>query len=242
MVDQVPMDMVQLQFEVENWISSETAEVTVNISASTAGDDGVNLREEITDSLEELVKGVDWRFVNVDRSVNQSGMEEWAIQAQARVVEDNLNDINNQAKDLGRAGLQFRVGFVDFTPTKEQYEELNASLRQRLYKMATEELKRLNSEVSGRRWRVATVHFGGGAGHARAQRGPMAMPAAQNMIMASGAIEGVGYDGDDLAAGGSQGFSGFEVSEKVIMTANVSFQSVVHGFESMPTQAVKPAV
>jgi len=233
MVNNVPMDNVQLNFTVEDWISSDSAEVTVTINATTNGEAGGNLKDEIRDSLKDLVD-VEWRFTNVHRSVSRSGMEEWLITAQARIGENDMNNINAQAKKLGRSGLKIRVQYVDYSPTKEQYEELYSQLRESIYEMVNGELTRLNSELSDREWRIAAVNFNhSGATHQQHRGQPMVMMAASANV-ASMETVGAGYDGDDLEEDGSgEGFSGFKVSEKVEMNANVVIQSTVKGFDKL---------
>lgn len=231
MVNNIPMDNVHLNFTVEDWLSSNSAEVTVNINASTNGETGNDLKEEVRKALTDLVK-VDWRFVSVSRTVSRSGMEEWLITAQARVNENSMSNINARAKKLGRQGLQYRVGLVDYTPTKEQFEELFTGLREKIYGMVSNEIIRLNTELEGRVWRVAAINFDGrpgnfqllGAGNVRAQS------------MANIATASAGYNDDfddDDGVTTSEGFSGFEVSQKVEMSAQVVLSTTVAGFDNL---------
>lgn len=220
----IPMDNINLSFTVEDWINSNTAEVTMTVNASTEGQDGLDLRTEIKEALETLVD-TEWRFIDINRSTGRSGLEEWNVIAQARVEEKDLNNLPSRAKELGRKGLQYRVGNVDFTPTKEQFEGLYRDLRSKINGLISEELSTLNTELSGRKWRVGGVNYNFG-------NAPMAHARGANVMMAMAVNAVPDMDFDD--AGGAPGdFGGFEVSQKIELSATVMVSSVVDGFANL---------
>ncbi len=228
MATNVPMDNLSLSFTVEEWLDSNTAELTIDVDASVGvddDDDSVDLRTEIREALTELVD-VEWRFVRVNRHTDRTGREAWRVSAQARVDEGEITNLGVRTKEVGRVGLQFRVGLVDYSPTQEAVEELNRILRSKVNALVSKELEALNGESPGRDWRVASVSYDNNMSYSNARAG-----GNQPMIMAAMASKG-GYDMEleDVgaeASGDSGGFGGFEVSQKVTFTANVIIASTV---------------
>lgn len=222
----IPMDNISLSFTVEDWINSDTAEVTMSVNASTEGQDGLDLRTEIKEALESLVD-TEWRFIDINRSTGRSGLEEWNVTAQARVEEKDLNNLPSRAKELGRKGLQYRVGNVDFTPTKEQFEDLYRNLRSKINGLINEELRTLSTELPDRKWRVGAVNYNFG-------QGPLVgVAGGRNVIMAmtANAVPDMGFDDDVDSSAGD--FGGFEVSQKIELSATVIVASVVDGFANL---------
>ncbi len=220
----IPMDNINLSFTVEDWINSNTAEVTMTVNASTEGQDGLDLRTEIKEALETLID-TEWRFIDISRNTGRSGLEEWNVMAQARVEEKDLNNLPSRAKELGRKGLQYRVGNVDFTPTKEQFEVLYGELRSKINGLISEELSTLNTELSGRKWRVGAVNYN--FGHV-----PMAHARGGNAMMAMSVSAVPDMDFEDVGSGAGD-FGGFEVSQKIELSATVTVASVVDGFDNL---------
>ena len=220
----IPMDNINLSFTVEDWINSNTAEVTMTVNASTEGQDGLDLRTEIKEALESLVD-TEWRFIDISRNTGRSGLEEWNVTAQARVEEKDLNNLPSRAKELGRKGLQYRVGNVDFTPTKEQFEDLYRNLRSKINGLINEELGTLSTELPDRKWRVGAVNYNFG-------QGSLAVAGGRNVMMAmsANAVPDMGFD-DDVGSAGD--FGGFEVSQKIELSATVIVASVVDGFANL---------
>ena len=219
------MDNISLSFTVEDWINSNTAEVTMTVSASTEGRDGLDLRTEIKEALETLVD-TEWRFTDIDRSTGRSGLEEWNVTAQARVEEKDLNNLPSRAKDLGRKGLQYRVGNVDFTPTKIQFEGLYRDLRSKINRLIEAEIKTLQTELPGRKWRVSAITYDFGQGPL------MGAAAGRHLMMAMTANTVPDMDLEDAGAATGD-FGGFEVSQKVELSATVTVASVVDGFDNL---------
>ena len=96
--------------------------------------------------------------------------------------------------------------------------------------MITAELQKLNSELPGRTWRVSNVHYGQHMDISNFRGG-------KNQIMAMAMSETVGasmpqdYNEEDSDDDGV-GSGGFDVSQKVTLSANVTISSTVNGFTS----------
>ena len=227
----IPMDNLHLGFTVEDWLESDTAELTIDIDASVEGSDGFELRNDIKKSLNDLID-TDWRFVRVDRKTDRTGREVWRVSAQARVAESEINNLGGRTKKLGKVGLQYRVGRVDYSPTQEQVEDLNRALRSKVNELVQAELEALNKkELICRQWRVASITYDNTMSYSNARAGAM-IGGNQNMVLAASASGAYDNELDVADAETSSELGGFEVSQKVIFNANVVLASTVPGYES----------
>lgn len=225
MANHIPMDIINLNFTVEEWLDSETAEVTIDVDASLDAD-GRELKQKVKDSLTALNDSVTWRFSRVNRSRDRAGRETWQIGAQARMTDSALDDLAGKCRKLGEPGLQFRIGNVDYSPTAEAVETLNRSLREKINALIENELTRLKTELPDREWRVGNVQYGA---HLSFSNSRVAGPNLNQTLMgASTQTMAVTYD--EIADGtddGGAGSGGFEVSQKVTLTAQVDISSTV---------------
>ncbi len=225
---EVPMDDINLTFTVEEWLNSETAEVTIDVDASLDVD-GHALKQKVRDALKQINDSVTWRFSRVNRSRDRAGRETWQIGAQARIIDDELDNLSGRCRELSEPGLQFRVGNVCYSPKAETVEKLNRELRSNINKLIAAELNHLNKELKNRLWRVSNIHFGQDMSYSNMRA------AATPQIMMAAAVSAGGYDENapDMAiAESSVGSGGFEVSQKVTLTASVTISSTVDGFAS----------
>ncbi len=228
MFTEIPMDTINLNFTVEEWLNSETAEVTINVDASLDAE-GHELKQKVSDALAELNDSVTWRYSRVNRSRDRTGRETWQIGAQARMTDDALDDLSGKCRKLGEPGLQFRVGSVDYTPTAEAVETLNRSLREKVNELIENELVRLKAELINRTWRVSTIQYGIHSNYSNAAGARGAQAQAQ-VLMAQSLEVGAGYDELEDGTDGI-GSGGFEVSQKMTLNANVEISSTVVGFD-----------
>ena len=137
-----------------------------------------------------------------------------------------MNNLPSRAKDLGRKGLQYRVGNVDFTPTKIQFEGLYRDLRSKINRLIEAEIKTLQTELPGRKWRVSAITYDFGQGPL------MGAAAGRHLMMAMTANTVPDMDLEDAGAATGD-FGGFEVSQKIELSATVTVASVVDGFDNL---------
>ncbi len=208
-----PDDQVVFNLSAENWVVTKTARVSLNVEAAvTAGTSGT-MRESMVKAVNAVVKA-DWRLVSFNRSQDQTGMERWSAQFDARINENELNGLNESAKKNSKAGMQITVANIDFSPTLEETQAALAQVRAQIYKQANDQLTALNGALPGRGYRIAMIDFSGDSPVPMAvyNRSPRAM-----MAMAKG---GVGMDMAESAP------SSMERAQKLIVTARVVFAAV----------------
>ncbi len=155
-----PDDRVVFDVAGEEWVTTKTAHVTVNVEAAVSGNNAGTMRADMIKSVNDLAKG-DWRLTAFNRSQDQTGLERWSTTFEARLPENELNGLEDSAKKLSKAGMQITLGDINFSPTLEEMEAARSTLRARLYKTAIDQLATLNTSIPGRNYRIAVINFTG---------------------------------------------------------------------------------
>jgi hypothetical protein len=159
---QVPppvMDQVVLDLTAEDWVGTETARVTVSADAAATGTDAGTQRADLLKAIDGLAPDADWRIVSFDRSTDQAGLERWRAVTEARLAENALGGLAEKARQASRPGLQLRISSIEFTPTLGETEAVRARLRDEIYGKAASELKALEQNFPGRKFRMSNIDF-----------------------------------------------------------------------------------
>ncbi|GEM_PF-698169 len=181
-------DSITLELRAETWVTTARSLVQVNIVAAGDSANAATIRDEISKALEGLVSDTKWRSISLNRSQDEAGLERWYATYEARVAESQLAGLADKVKKNSRAGLQFTIASVQFSPELKEIEDANITLRQDIYKQVDAELARLNAAYPGRNFRVSGVQFNGGNVSVR----PM-VARANNRMMKMGMAE-MAYD------------------------------------------------
>lgn len=159
------LDKVVFQLAAKQWVSTQTALLTVNINATLSNADLVQARADIMSKLGKIAQG-DWHLTQFDRSQGNSGLEKLYVLAQARVPQANLTDIYKNAKDVSKPGATYEINGVEFKPSLEEVQQIRSQVRERLYQQVQEELGRLNKVYSNQNYSLKKVIFFEGDGPA----------------------------------------------------------------------------
>lgn len=204
-----PDDHVVFDLAAEDWVTTKTARVIVNVEAAVNGANAGNTRADMLKAVDSLAAS-DWRLISFNRNQDQTGLERWSASFETRLVETTLGGMADNAKKLSKAGMQLSVATIDFSPTLDEMETVRASLRTQIYKKTADQLAALNTTLAGRNYRVAEIDFGGET--------PVPMMAMARSDAAPMASMGVSVsNGSSLGA---------ERSEKVRMVAHVVFSAL----------------
>ena len=111
-----------------------------NVGQNTLGD----LQKQITDTLQQLGKGVMWHMTQFNRSEDPSGLEQVNAVAQARIPQDQLSKIRETAKSLSKPGIKYVVSDISYDPTVADVQSVKDQLRNSMYQKIQEELQLLN--------------------------------------------------------------------------------------------------
>ncbi len=152
------LDEVTFQVSAKQWVSTQTALLTVNVNVTLNDADLVKARDEIMGKLNQIAAG-EWHLTQFDRSQDSSGLEKLYVQAQARVSQSSLTHIYQQAKAVTKPGASYEIGSVEFKPSLEEVQKVKSSLRDQLYKQAADELARLNKLYVGQNYSVNQLLF-----------------------------------------------------------------------------------
>jgi len=140
---QMPLDEVVFQVSAKEWVSTQSALLTVNVNATLSNADLVKARSDIMDRLNKVANG-EWHLTQFSRSQDSSGLEKLFVEAQARVPQASLTDIYQNAKDVSKPGATYTVTGVEFKPSLQEVQQIKTQLRERLYKQVNDEMASLN--------------------------------------------------------------------------------------------------
>ena len=153
------INKINYQTSAEGWVASQTAEVTIDVSASLTEQQLAKAHTDMLDKLNSLVKA-DWHITQFNRNPNQSGLEQLQVEATARLPEEALVNIRSQAKKISKEGETFTVGNIDFTPTLADMMAERETLREQVYEQIQKELVTLNKMYSPQHYVVHDINFG----------------------------------------------------------------------------------
>ncbi len=203
-----PDDIVAFDLSAEDWVTTKTAHVTVNVEAAVSATNAGSMREDMAKAVGDAAKG-DWRLTNFTRTQDSTGLEHWSVSFDSRLPESALNSLPDSLKKASKAGMQMSVGDIDFSPTLDETEATRAGLRARLVKNAVEQVATLNTSLPGRSYRIAQIAFdsAGAIVEPRILKRPMMMSA---MAVSAPSSEGAGQ----------------EHAQKMTMTAHVVYAAI----------------
>jgi predicted secreted protein len=208
--DQLPLppDSVNLSLSAEGWVEAAKARLVVAIDSARPAAEAGELRSGVHDSLAKLVPNADWHVTAFDRSRDQTGLERWHMEAEARVPETALDGLYDRAKAQSKPGEQVSVVSIDFTPELAELETVIAELRAKIYEKAKDEIARLAGLYPDRTYRMREISFGREGGPA-----PVPMTMMKTARAAAPAAE--------AGAPADSGYAPLGVAEHVELNASV---------------------
>lgn len=157
-VAKLPLDEVIYQASVENWVTTTSAEVTINIDASLDKSGLSEMRQTIMSNCKKIADA-DWHITQFYRSQDASGLERVSVTAQARVPEDKLAGVRDQAKSVSRPGATYTINNIDFVPTLDEIQKVKTALREQLYQKVNDEIARLNKTFPQQQYTAHKIDF-----------------------------------------------------------------------------------
>jgi hypothetical protein len=152
------LDKVVFQVSAKQWVSTQSALLSINVNATLSNADLVKARADIMDHLNKIASG-EWHVLQFDRSQDSSGLEKLFVEAQVRVPQSSLTNIYQNAKDVSKPGATYSVTGIEFKPSLEEVQQVKSQLRQRLYQQVNEELARLNKVYSAQHYTVNRLYI-----------------------------------------------------------------------------------
>jgi len=154
----IPLDKVVLQISAKQWVTTQTALLTVSVNATLGNADLVKTRTDIMDKLNKITAG-EWHILQFDRSQDSSGLEKLYVAAQIRVPQAALTSIYQTAKDVSKPGATYAIDSVEFKPSLDEVQQTKALLRERLYQQVNDEITRLNKVYTTQHYSVNRLYL-----------------------------------------------------------------------------------
>ncbi|MBI1274157.1 MAG: hypothetical protein GC131_08780 [Alphaproteobacteria bacterium] len=205
--DYKPDDTVTFDLVAEDWVTTQTARVSVTVDAAVSGEAAGTMRDAMVKAVSGLAKG-EWKLTGFSRGQDSTGLERWNATYEARLPEAALGGLHDIAKKQSKAGMQIKVMDIDFSPTLAEMEAARAGLRAQLVKQAGEQLATINATLPGRNYRIGEIGFGG------------ASPPMRPMMMKTMRAEMATFAAD---TGGAEPM---ERAQKVTMSARVVYAAL----------------
>lgn len=154
-------DIIAFTLKGEQAIKNETVRMTVSILAQVAGRKEDDVRREIHDALERLIK-TRWNLSNIQRTAH-IGDEVISLTAVARVAEAENRDLENRVRAISKRGLTVNTPQVNYSFPLDEVEKKRGELRLALLSEATKHLAAFNKSVAdmgGENAKAGPYHIG----------------------------------------------------------------------------------
>ena len=99
------LDKVTIGLSSEHWVKTESANLKVTINATLTNSSLMVMRQKIMANLNKIAKG-DWHITQFSRSQDSSGLEKLYVNAEARVNQALLTNVNVKAKQVTQPGVR----------------------------------------------------------------------------------------------------------------------------------------
>ncbi len=152
------LSRISYQLSTEQWASTTTAEVLINLDALQDKLGGGDINQYMLQSLNKIAKA-DWHITGFSRNQDSSGMETVSISAKARVPGGMLSGLRDKAKANSRPGETYTIADIDFTPSLAEMEKAHVQARAVLYGEVGQEINRLNQAYPNQHYFVYSVDF-----------------------------------------------------------------------------------
>lgn len=152
------LDTISMTVSEEQWVKTNTAKLSVSINASLNNKNIASFREKLMSNLTVIAKG-EWHMSEFRRSQDSSGLQKLYAKASVRLKQNMLTNVYEKAKTVSKAGLQFRVDNIDFTPSLKEMNSARMQLREKIYHKMTAEIKQLNQIYPNQSFSLHRVVF-----------------------------------------------------------------------------------
>jgi hypothetical protein len=152
------LNKVILTLGAKKWVKTQSAKLQVSINATLTNKNLVMMRADIMSKLNAIAKG-DWHITQFNRSQDSSGLEKLFVQAEARVNQSLLSDVNVKAKRVTKPGAKYQVTNVDFNPSLQEMQQAKKDVREMIYQKANKEIASLNAAYPTQKYSLFELVF-----------------------------------------------------------------------------------
>lgn len=156
-----PQPQVAFSLNADQWVTSNSANVTVTIHASKTQEQLANMQNNILQKLKKIAASSKWHITQINRKQSQANLEQLDVVAEARLPTTALADLRSKAKSVSQQGEAYDITSIDYTPTDAELNKAQADLRQQIYQQAKDELARLNQMYPKQNYNLFNINFNG---------------------------------------------------------------------------------
>lgn len=208
------LNKVSYQLTMDKWVKSDTAKVFVSIDANLNDSDINTFQQQVKKNLSHIAGQVDWHISRYLRNQDQSGLENIALQAQARIPTQQLNGLRAKAKSMSKPGMTYRIADIDYSPSLQDIEKTKNTLRQAIFQKVEKEISLLD-KIYNEDFFVHHIDF---------DMTPPPAPFAQMRALAPSAS-----NMSSMRRGSSD--SAMNISQQVVINANVVLASSIDNID-----------
>ncbi len=173
------LNTVMVNMSEEQWVKTDTAKLTVSINATLNNKNLASFRAMLLKDLNTIANG-SWHMTEFNRSQDSSGLAKLFAKASIRLKQNALTNVYQKARAISKAGLQYRISNIDFTPSFSEMNAARSQLRESIYKKITLEIEHLNATYPKQAFTLHKIVF--------SEAGPLPMTnAAQPLMLARSA-------------------------------------------------------
>lgn len=165
------LPQVNLQLRAEQWVTTQTAEVSVALDALLNKEQLAKAQDNFQASLKKIAPEAEWHITEFTRSAGKTSLEQLHAVAQARLAENSLAGLRERATAQNSEGQTYSVQDIAYTPTADEISAAQAKLRAQIYDQTKAELSRLNGLYPKPGYVLYSINFMNSA----VQPGPMLM-------------------------------------------------------------------
>ncbi|MEY8701723.1 hypothetical protein AB4F11_01420 [Francisella philomiragia] len=146
--DCVEYNTIKYTTQAETTIKSDSILVEVTGYATTTLDKQNSIENQITDSINNIVKS-DWKVKNIEQNTSNSGAINITIQLQSRISQGDLNKLQQAIENQDRSsGKRLAVKVLDYNPPAKEVEAAKQQLMIQLFKDTKDYLANFNKQTN----------------------------------------------------------------------------------------------
>lgn len=153
------LNQVIFPMSAEQWVTTQTARVTVTVNATLDQSGLAKLRADVMSQLSQIAKSDQWHITQLSRQANQAGLEQVLIVAQARLPETAIADIRERAKQISKPGQVYKIDDISYQPSFSEQQAARAKLRGAIYVHVQAALTQLNRAFPDAHYFVHRIEF-----------------------------------------------------------------------------------
>lgn len=157
--DPLPMNRITMNLVQEQWATTNTAKVIVNVAAVLDKAGLARTHQQINKNLKRISGKGEWHITQFNRMKDPSGLEKLNIRAEARIPESDLTGLRDRAKQVSRPGEKYTIATISFNPSVADIEKTKEAVRNKIYQQANQELARVNKEYGNQKFFIHSINF-----------------------------------------------------------------------------------